>query len=63
MDPTIELACGDPLALLVRRPAAGGAQPGGRKVRTSDCRKCLIMGSLVEAALPASTIEAVCERM
>lgn len=35
----------------------------GRKVRTSDCSKCVIMKSLRAAALPASTAQAVCERM
>lgn len=59
MVPTTELADSDPLALLSGRTL----RPGGRKVRTRDCRKCLIMGSLVEAGLPASTIEAFCQRM
>lgn len=58
MVPTTQPAGSDP-----RRAAAGAGRPGARKARTRDCRKCLIMGSLVEAGLPASTIEAVCQRM
>lgn len=34
-----------------------------RKVRTADCRKCVIMLSLSRAGVPASTIQATCERM
>lgn len=34
-----------------------------KKVRTSDCRKCLIMRSLRDAGVPGGTIQAVCERM
>ncbi len=37
--------------------------PRGRKVRTADCRNCLLLGSLSEAGLPAATIEGICNRM
>ena len=44
-----------------RRPTRGIHR--GKKVRTADCRKCVIMSSLHAAGLPASTIQASCERM
>ena len=35
----------------------------GRKVQTSDCSKCLLLKSLVDAGLPMPTIRAICDRM
>ena len=35
----------------------------GRKVRTSDCRNCLLLSSLREGGVPASTIKAICDSM
>jgi len=34
-----------------------------RKTRTSDCRRCVILRSLQHASLPATTVDAICERM
>jgi CRP/FNR family transcriptional regulator len=54
------------------RPAVGdmlrtnfpdpGDAPRG-KTRTSDCRHCLLLHSLQEGGVPASTVHAICERM
>jgi len=38
-------------------------QRRGRKVRTADCRKCVIMSSLRDAGVRGSTIQAICESM
>lgn len=35
----------------------------GRKVRTQDCRHCLLLQSLHTGGVPAATIHAICERM
>ena len=35
----------------------------GRKVRTADCRRCKIWRSLKRSGLPASSTQAICERM
>lgn len=35
----------------------------GRKVGAGDCARCLILRSLVDAGLPASTTAAICQRM
>lgn len=35
----------------------------GRKLRTADCRKCVIMASLRAAGVPPATIQASCEGM
>lgn len=35
----------------------------GRKVRTADCRECKIWGSLIQAGLPAASVQAICDRM
>ena len=35
----------------------------GRKVRTSDCRKCVIMSGLLAAGVPAAVTTAICDRM
>ncbi len=43
-----------------RLPAALGP---GRKVRTGDCRDCVIWHGLLRAGLPATTVRAVCDRM
>jgi len=44
-------------------PRPGSGLPAGRKVHTRDCKRCLILRSLVEAGLPASTTHAICRRM
>ena len=44
-----------------RRP--GSKQGGGRKTRTSDCQRCVILRSLQHASLPATTVDAICDRM
>jgi len=55
------------------RPAKRNARPAGQstvrgparapKQRTADCINCVLLKSLREFGLPASTIKAVCERM
>lgn len=35
----------------------------GRKVRTADCARCVIMSSLRDAGVQASTIQTICESM
>lgn len=45
------------------RPRASGSTSLGRKARTADCRKCGIWSSLVEAGLPAPTVQATCQQM
>lgn len=35
----------------------------GRKARTSNCRNCVLLKGLRAAALPASTIHSICDRM
>ena len=35
----------------------------GRKTRTSDCRNCVLLQGLRAAALPASMIHSICDRM
>ncbi len=42
---------------------AAGIARRGRKVRTSDCRKCFLLQSFRNAGLPATTIDALCEQM
>jgi len=42
----------------LQRPA-----PRRRKVRTADCRNCLLMSSLRDGGVPASTVQAICDRM
>ena len=49
-------------------PTREGHHPGngtrrGRKVRTSDCRNCLLLSSLRDGGVPASTIKAICDSM
>lgn len=44
------------------RSSTRGA-PRGRKVRTDDCRKCLIMASLRDAGVLPSSIHAMCDSM
>ena len=34
-----------------------------RKAQTADCRSCLLMSSLRQGGLPASTTQAICDRM
>jgi CRP/FNR family transcriptional regulator len=41
----------------------GGDRAGNGKVRTSDCRRCVLWNSLHEASLPERTIRAICDRM
>lgn len=43
--------------------AAAGIARRGRKVRTSDCRKCFLLQSFRNAGLPATTVDALCEQM
>jgi CRP-like cAMP-binding protein len=45
-----------------RRLSAYGA-PRGRKSRTADCNKCVIMSSLRGAGVRVSTIQAICDSM
>lgn len=40
-----------------------GHAAGDGKVRTADCRRCVIWNSLHEARLPERTIRAICDRM
>lgn len=40
-----------------------GESPHPRKVRTSDCKRCLLLQSFRHAELPAATVNALCERM
>ncbi len=42
---------------------ASQAAGTGRKVRTSDCRNCLLMKSLRAAAVSSHTVHAICDRM
>lgn len=37
--------------------------PRPRKVRTSDCRNCLLLKSLISAGVSKATMEAICDRM
>jgi len=48
-------------ALRAQPPAPSDAKRG--KVHTSDCRRCLLLHSLQDGGVPASTIHAICERM
>lgn len=43
------------------RVAHGGSFP--RKVRTADCRNCLLRKSLVDARVSPPTVRAICDRM
>ena len=44
------------------QPPAPSEAPRG-KTRTSDCRRCLLLHSLQDGGVPASTVHAICERM
>lgn len=44
------------------RARGGNPTPEG-KVRTADCRRCVIWNGLHEARLPERTIRAICDRM
>ena len=57
--PEERLAVGD--ALQGQPP--GPSDATRRKVHTSDCRHCLLLHSLQDGGVPASTIHAICERM
>lgn len=50
---------------ILGRPPDEAASPRqqGRKVRSSDCARCVIMRSLVRAGLPSETRELICQRM
>jgi len=47
---------------LLAAPSLSGYQ-GGRKVRTADCRKCLVFGSLHHAGVSTPKIDAICARL
>lgn len=45
------------------RQSRGGGAARPSKQRTADCANCVLLKSLGEFGLPASTIQAVCDRM
>ena len=57
--PEERLAVGDALR---PQPPAPSEAPRGKR-RTSDCRQCLLLHSLQDGGVPASTVHAICERM
>jgi CRP/FNR family transcriptional regulator len=57
--PEERFAVGDTLRA---QPPDPNETPRG-KTRTSDCRHCLLLHSLLDGGVPASTVHAICERM
>lgn len=57
--PEERLAVGDALR---PQPPAPSEAPRGKR-RTSDCRHCLLLHSLQDGGVSASTVHAICERM